>query len=60
MTNISGVLVKEICIPLIDYINSSISNGQFPTELKMADVIPTFKKDSTLDKANYRPISLLK
>ena len=53
MTNILGVLVKEICISLIDCINNSISNSQFPTELKMADVIPIFKKNSTLDKANF-------
>ena len=50
---------KEICITLIDCINSTILNGKFPSELKMADVIPIFKKDNPFEKANYRPISLL-
>ena len=31
----------------------------FPSELKMADVIPIFKKDDSFKKENYRPISLL-
>ena len=52
-------LAKEKCIPLTDYTNSSFSNGQLPIALKMADVIPIFKKDSPFDKANYRPVSLL-
>ena len=38
----------------MDCINGSISNGQFPTEFKMADVIPIFKIGQS-----YRPISLL-
>ena len=50
---------KEICITLIDCINSTILNGKFPSELKMADIIPIFKNDNPFEKANYRPISLL-
>ena len=49
-----SVLTKEIYILLMDCINGSISNGQFPTEFKMADVIPIFKIGQS-----YRPISLL-
>ena len=52
-------LAKEIYIPLTDYINSAILNEKFPSELKMAEVIPIFKKDAPFEKANYRPISLL-
>ena len=52
-------VAKEICIPFTDCINSAILNGKFPSELKMADVIPIFKKDDPFEKANYRPISLL-
>ena len=48
-------LAKEICIPLTDCINSAILNGKFPSELKMADVIPIFKKDDPFEKANYSP-----
>ena len=53
-------LAEEICIPLTDCINSAILNGKFPSELKMADVKPIFKKGSPFEKANYRPISLLR
>ena len=53
------MLSKDISIPLTDCINSSILNGKFPDELKLADVIPIFKKLDPFDKANYRPISLL-
>ena len=58
-TKVLRSLAKEICIPLTDCINSIILNGKFLSELKMADVIPIFKKDYPFEKANYRPISLL-
>ena len=51
-TKVLRSLAKEICIPLTDCINSAILNGKFPSELKMADVIPIFKKDDTFEKAN--------
>ena len=31
----------------------------FPSVIKIAKVVPVFKKDSKLDYSNYRPISLL-
>ena len=33
--------------------------GVFPSVLKIAKLVPVFKKDSKLDYSNYRPISLL-
>ena len=33
--------------------------GVFPSVLKIAKVVPVFKKDSKLDYSNYCPISLL-
>ena len=40
-------------------LHSFITKSIFPDELKWADIIPIHKKDSTTDKENYRPISLL-
>ena len=40
-------------------INASIKDGIFPTQLKMANVIPIHKGGKKDDVSNYRPISLL-
>ena len=48
---------EEIAEPITNCINSSISTGNFPDELKIADIV--FKKEDQNDKINYRPISLL-
>ena len=53
-------LSSSILIPfLVSLINASFSLGIFPDDLKIAKVIPLFKKGDTLDINNYRPISLL-
>ena len=45
--------------PLTLIVNQSLSSGIFPNKLKIAKVIPIFKKDDTHLLNNYRPISLL-
>ena len=45
--------------PLKLIINQTFVNGTFPDNLKIAKVIPTFKKDKKTLFSNYRPISLL-
>lgn len=61
--NISSVLLKlsggALIKPLTAIINQSLSNGIFPYKLKIAKVIPIFKKDDFHLVNNYRPISLL-
>ena len=42
-----------------DIINSSIRNGAFPEELKLAEATPLFKKADPFDKVNYRPVTVL-
>ena len=57
-------IIKENANIFTDFvhysINSSINNGNFPSFLKLANVIPVFKKDCKNSKDNYRPISILK
>lgn len=34
-------------------------NREFPHCLRQANISPSFKKDDSLDKENYRPVSIL-
>ena len=36
-----------------------LTTRQFPSNLKMTDVTPEFKKNNPLSKENYRPVSVL-
>ena len=60
---ISSALLKsfdgEITNVLTLIINQSLSTGIFPEKLKVAKVVPVFKKDDPHQPGNYRPISLL-
>ena len=58
-TKVLQILAREISVPLTDCINASVQEGKFLDELKLADIVPIFKKDDPSDKANYRLISLL-
>ena len=61
--NISNTVLKYIsneiseCITLI--VNQSIMTGIYPDKLKVAKVVPIFKKEHKLQLKNYRPISVL-
>ena len=44
---------------LSNNINECFRVSCFPDELKVAEVVPIFKKDSKTDKSNYRPVSIL-
>jgi len=52
-------LSYELALPLSNLINSCISKAVFPSNLKMADINPVYKKKDKLDKDNYRSINLL-
>jgi len=40
-------------------VNLSFESSMFPDSLKIAQVAPVHKKNSTLDKGNYRSVSIL-
>ena len=50
---------KIFSVPLSEIFNMSLESGVFPQKMKVAKVIPIFKKDDDQDCNNYRPISLL-
>ena len=61
--NISNMLLKtlksSISKPMEIIFNKSISEGVFPDDMKLADVIPLYKSKEKFLVTNYRPISLL-
>ena len=61
--NFTMVLLKGlnhvVSKPISLIINQSLTTGIFPTKLKLAKVIPVFKKGDESTFENYRPISLL-
>ena len=58
-TKILKLLKNDISSQLADIFNISFSTGVFPTILKVAMVVPVYKKDSKLEFSNYWPISIL-
>ena len=63
MTTLATTLLKKISDaiikPLHHIFNLSLSSGEFPQDVKLAEVIPLFKKGLKDKMENYRPISLL-
>jgi hypothetical protein len=60
---ISTIVLKKL-EPLLSrslalIINQSLKTGIFPEKLKLAKVIPVYKKNETFNVENYRPISIL-
>lgn len=56
-------LLKEnahlLCAPLVYIYNLSLADGVIPDSLKIAKIVPIFKKGDRNVPSNYRPISLL-
>ena len=61
--NISNVMLRtiahEISNPLAFLINQSLLQGEFPTNMKLAEVVPLFKSKIRSMETNYQPIFLL-
>ena len=58
-TKLVKTISSKILYPLTVCINQSLFTGIFPDKLKMAKVVPLFKKGSKDDFSHYRPVSLL-
>ena len=53
-------LNKDLIAKFIaEKLNSCVGEGEFPSELKHADIVPIHKKKYKSDKSNYRPVSIL-
>ena len=52
----SSVIAK----PLTHIVNLSITTGTIPDDLKVARVVPLYKKKGKINVENYRPISVLR
>ena len=50
---------SSIAEPLCDLINTIISRSHVPDTWKHGQIIPHHKKDSVLEKANFRPVTVL-
>ena len=61
--SISSSLLKDnidVCSEfLLNIVNFGITNSIFDDGMKFADITPIFKKDESIRKENYRPISCL-
>ena len=60
---IGNLIVKKVAQsiskPLAEIINLSLSTGSVPEKMKIAKVIPIYKKDNAEIFSNYRPVSVL-
>ena len=58
----AGILKLSLPVindPLTHILNLSLLEGVFPSELKVANVLPLYKVDDDMLFNNYRPVSLL-
>ena len=58
-TKLLKLVKHDLISPLTNIVNQTLSTGIFPDRLKIAKVIPIYKKGDSLLAENYRPISLL-
>ena len=63
LDGIDNLLIKElrdiISEPLTSIFNNSLTEGLFPSRMKISKVVPLHKANNKDETTNYRPISLL-
>ena len=45
--------------PIADFINLSMQTSTIPDRTKLAQVTPLHKKNDSMDKTNFKPVSVL-
>ena len=50
---------SHIAKPYCDLFNQCVNQSMFPTNMKLAEISPMFKKNDNLDKENYRSVNIL-
>ena len=58
-TKIIKLNIDLIAKFIAENFNSCIDEGEFPSELKHADIVSIHQKKDKSDKSNYRPVSIL-
>ena len=57
--NVLKYVTKDVLTPITHVCQLSLDQGYFPSQLKLAKIIPLFKSKDPATFSNYRPISLL-
>ena len=57
--NFLKISAKKVVPAITDIINLSMNSGEYPEQLKIAKVLPIFKKGNPSLASNYRPFSVL-
>ena len=50
---------SHIAKPNCNLFNQCVNQSLFPTDMKLAEIRPMFKKNDNLDKENYRSVNIL-
>jgi hypothetical protein len=50
---------KELSMPMTQIMNQSFVSKKYPSDLKLAEIVPLFKKKNHLLKENYRPVNII-
>ena len=62
-TDIPSKIIKENADIFASFLhssfNTSVTNSDFPSVLKQANITPVFKKGERYSKDNYRPVNIL-
>lgn len=48
-----------LCYPFSTLVNYVIDEGKIPKQWKLGELTPAFKKENSLERSNYRPLTIL-